>query len=385
MSKRYEGMIKWTQPEPNNRLGSALRCCVCQKDSQSPSGISIQMGLLYCMITYCARVHVCAVCIHSCVVASCLIHTSCIIEVSEWIFSTLMEAVGPRGSAVTGKPGKAAKTWRRPAATDRLSGPTRCSPCALPKILLCLALRSWWASCAAADSWGGAEREETESVPRCKSRNGDLRRGKREGRERETECRSLWRLLSISSIDRKEWELKELHTALHLLFFCCFWCIICSQGSAESLLLHAYILTYVPFSLLWNEVHTKPAPTFSQCAVRWMCPFFLVSLIKPGDASVKSLRAQYGNLFLPVPPAKDRKKMPDEKAFMNGIPEFFLFRFLSYFLLCLLYVRSFNHCAIKTYIRPVAICMQLNRWWLWHRMNNFQAHHTVDSIQNALF
>lgn len=110
MSKRYEGMKKRTPPEPNNRLGSALRCSVCQKDSQSPPGISIQMGLLYCMITYCARVHVCAVCIHSSVVTSCLIHTSCIIEVSEWIFSTLMEAVGPRGSAVTRKPGKAAMT-----------------------------------------------------------------------------------------------------------------------------------------------------------------------------------------------------------------------------------------------------------------------------------
>lgn len=57
-------------------------------------------------------------------------------------------------------------------------------PCALPKILLCLALWSWWASCAAADSWGGAKREETASVPRCQSRNGDLRRGKRE-RKRE--------------------------------------------------------------------------------------------------------------------------------------------------------------------------------------------------------
>lgn len=36
------------------------------------------------------------------------------------------------------------------------------------------------------------------------------------------------------------------------------------------------------------------------------------------------------------------------------------FLLLSYFLLCLLYVCSYNHCAIKTYIQPVAFYTQLN-------------------------
>lgn len=36
------------------------------------------------------------------------------------------------------------------------------------------------------------------------------------------------------------------------------------------------------------------------------------------------------------------------------------FPLLGYFLLRLLYVHSFNHCEIKTYVQPVAVYMQLN-------------------------
>lgn len=97
-----------------------------------------------------------------------------------------MEAAGLEDQLLAGSPGScddmtaAGSDGQAPRVYQMFSRP-------LPKILLrsaCLALWSWWASRAAAaaaaaattaDSWGGARGGEMESVPSCKSKNGDLR------------------------------------------------------------------------------------------------------------------------------------------------------------------------------------------------------------------
>ena len=80
--------------------------------------------------------------------------------VSEWIFSTLMEAAGLEDQLWAGSPGKkaaddttAAGSDGRPSLSLSLSGSTRCfPPCSFPRpslwALPAFALWSWWASCA---------------------------------------------------------------------------------------------------------------------------------------------------------------------------------------------------------------------------------------------
>lgn len=108
-----------------------------------------------------------------------------------------------------------------------------------------------------------------------------------------------------------------------LLFYCCFWCITCSPGRAKSPLSHAYILTCIPFCCFEMKKFALSLRRDFTMYREVDEPIFLVSLIKLGDASIKSseLGARCRNLFLPVPPATDRKGCL-MKSFVNGIPEF---------------------------------------------------------------
>lgn len=98
-------------------------------------------------------------------------------------------------------------------------------------------------------------------------------------------------------------------------FHCRFWCIMCSPGTANSFLSHAYILTYIPIRRFEMKNFTpKPTPKIFTIYREVDVRVSLVSLIKLGDASIKSFCSRCGDLFLLVPPAKERKKTPDEKA-----------------------------------------------------------------------
>lgn len=133
------------------------------------------------------------------------------------------------------------ETTAWPAAADGLSGPTRCSPCALPRdpLELCrtctLQLVGFLCCCFCMKTAGMELQGKSlgkKSIERQKQEWGlETEDGEREN----ARCQSPWRLLSILAIDRKQCELEELHTALHLLFYCCyccFWCITCSLGTA---------------------------------------------------------------------------------------------------------------------------------------------------------
>lgn len=136
--------------------------------------------------------------------------------------------------------------------------------------------------------------------------------------------------------------------------------------------IHPHIHTLL---LLWNgEIHTKPAPRFPD--IPYPFPWYL--WLSWRDASIKSSARGTGIYFCRYPQLRIRKKMPDEKA--HELHPRIPFPLLSYFLLCLLYVCSFNHCAIKTYVQHVAIYMQLNGWWLWDQMNNFSVRYTVEPV-----
>lgn len=174
---------------------------VYKKASQSPPGNSIQMGLLYCMIMYCACVYVCAVCIHSCVGASCLIHTSCIIELVSgfsplwwrqwaWRISCYQEArESCDDMTAAGSDGQALWSTRCSSVLFPRS-PVLCLPCPLELVgFLCCC-------------WQLGRSLE--------GRDGECRDAKAEieiwGKNRERQdarCKSLWRLLSISVIDLK--------------------------------------------------------------------------------------------------------------------------------------------------------------------------------------
>lgn len=180
--------------------------------------------------------------------------------VSEWIFSTLVEAVGLEDQLLPGSPescddmtvagsdGQALWVYqmflRRVPPPRPLSKILLCSACPVLVDFLCSALTVG----------GGARREETESVWRCKSRNG----GFEERIERQdARCKSPRRLLSISAIDRKmECELKEAHTALHLLFCGCIF--IYSPGAAKRFISHAVHMfshTHTFTTLKWTNSH----------------------------------------------------------------------------------------------------------------------------------
>lgn len=138
-----------------------------------------------CYIVWLRIAHMCLRCVYTFLCGSLMFNSHLLHNwVSEWIFSTLMEAAGLEDQLLPGSRDDmtaAGSDGQAPRVYQMFS-------CALPKILLCsacLALWSWWASHAAAaaaaattaDSWGGARRVEMERVQRCKSKNGDLRRG----------------------------------------------------------------------------------------------------------------------------------------------------------------------------------------------------------------
>lgn len=223
-------------------------------------------------------------------------------------------------------------TWRRAAATNKLSGSTRCSAvlfprssCALPALpsgaggLPVLLLLT-----AAAELGGKRMRV-------CRDAKSEMGIWGKDRERQNARCKSLWRLLSISAIDRKKCELKELHTALHLLFCWCFWCIICSLGTAKRLLSHAYILTYILFYCFEMKKFTLSLHQYFMIYHEVDVPISRVSLIKLVDASIKSAVLGTGIYFWRYP-SFEMEKMPEEKAheWHPRIP----FPLLSYFVPC---------------------------------------------------
>lgn len=126
---------------------SIASCPVCENAWQSPlrhqftdSFVTLCDYVLY----MCAHLH----CVYTFLCGRLMFYSHLLHNwLSEWIFSTLMEAVGPGGSSVKQE---AVMAWQRPEQTDRLSGST-------PDLLSCSAcfhFLSRWVSCAetAADS-----------------------------------------------------------------------------------------------------------------------------------------------------------------------------------------------------------------------------------------
>lgn len=214
------------------------------------------MGLLHCMIIVCmcARLR----CAYTFLRGS-LIFNSHLLHnwVSEWIFSTLMEAASLEDQLL---PGSRDEITARPAASDRLCGPTRCSqdplvlwlPCPLELVgfLCCCCCCCWqlgW-------SWEGRARESEE---RQKQKWGFEARMEIERERMEDASLHGGHYLSQPLIERNvSWKSCTQHFTYFL--HCCFWCIICSLGTATCIQSHTCTLLQ-----LWNEeVHAKPTPRF---------------------------------------------------------------------------------------------------------------------------
>lgn len=159
------------------------------------------------------------------------------------------------------------------------------------------------------------------------------------GVDRETGCKIQVSMEAI--IYLSHWsKLKELNTALTF----CFWRIIYTpQGPPRGFShMHTSSRRFL-FTVGKEEVHTYTKT--SQCTVRRSFPCYL-SLSWEMPLLKARLCARYRNLFVRVPPAKNRRKKDAwwKASWMASQNSFFLL--LGYFLLCLLYVCCFNHGAI---------------------------------------
>lgn len=291
------------------------------------------------MIMFCECVHVCAVCVHSRAVASCLIHTSCIIELGSGFWRQWASRISCYQEAVT---------WRWPAAMDGLPGSSRCSPVLSPNppvlCLPCVGLVGF--PCFADDSCGGARRKARV----CRGTKAETWSLDQHIRDSDKTQISMEAIIHLSHW--LKW-LKELHTALHLLFYSCFWCIIYPLGVARRLLSHPYVLLYCFEMKKFTLSLCQDFTIYREVDV----PISLVSLIKLRDASWKALCKVQESISAGTP-SEGLEKLPDEKfhEWQPRIP----FSLYHYFLLCLLWECSFIYCAIKTYAQHVATDIELN-------------------------
>lgn len=151
---------------------------------------------------------------------------------------------------------------------------------------------------------------------------------------------------------------------------------IFSRGCLE--VSFTYILTCIAFWYYNNKVHTMPFLRLNNMPQAGCA--HLVSLIKLGDAFIRSFSLRTGIYFCPYPQLKRGKDVWWKALWLasqNSLSAAQLFSAVPP--ICL----QLQSLCNQTYLQPVTIFVQPNRWWLWHQMNNFTLEYTVELVQQA--